>query len=69
MFASTLLLNKSDAVSVEQLQRVEKALRRVNGHAPIVHCSYCDVPVRLSLPPSLLIPSSFLLAPAIRPMI
>ena len=44
-FADRLLLNKTDLVSEEDLQRVEARLRAINQFAPIVRCCNSDVAV------------------------
>ena len=42
-FADRLLLNKTDLVSAEDLERVEKRLRSINSLAPIVRCHKANV--------------------------
>jgi G3E family GTPase len=44
-FADRLLLNKTDLVSAEDLDRIEKRLRAINGVAPIERCSQANVSV------------------------
>ncbi len=44
-FADVIVLNKVDAVSVEERQRVEGALRKLNPHAEIMATTYSDVPL------------------------
>jgi G3E family GTPase len=42
-FADRMLLNKTDLVSENDLERVEKRLRAINAFAPIVRCCQSDV--------------------------
>jgi len=42
-FADRLLLNKTDLVSAEDLERVEKRLQSINSLAPIVRCHKANV--------------------------
>jgi G3E family GTPase len=44
-FADRLLLNKTDLVSEEDVERVEARLRAINQVAPIQRCKYSDVSV------------------------
>merc|ERR1719408_676022 len=44
-FADRLLLNKTDLVSEEDLVRVEKRLKGINGNAQIVRCQQSNVSV------------------------
>merc|ERR1719331_1319804 len=42
-FADRMLLNKTDLVNEEDLERVEKRLRSINAFAPIIRCSKSEV--------------------------
>ena len=42
-FADVIVLNKVDAVPVDQLERVEAAIRSINKLAPITKTNRCDV--------------------------
>lgn len=42
-FADTVLLNKTDLVSAEELKQVETRIRRINPTATIHHTQRCDV--------------------------
>lgn len=44
-FADRLLLNKTDLVSEEDVERIEARLRAINQVAPIQRCKYSDVSV------------------------
>lgn len=44
-FADRLLLNKTDLVSADDLERVEKRLKTINGQAPIIRCEKANVSV------------------------
>jgi G3E family GTPase len=44
-FADRLLLNKTDLVSADDLERIEAKLRGINGVAPILRCTKSDVSV------------------------
>ena len=44
-FADVILLNKTDLVSVDELKKVEHAIRHINGFAKIVHTERCKVPL------------------------
>jgi G3E family GTPase len=44
-FADRLLLNKVDLVSAEDIERIEKRLKGINHHAPIVRCEQSSVSV------------------------
>ena len=44
-FADRILLNKTDLVSSDDLERVEKRLKSINGNAPIVRCQKSNVSV------------------------
>ena len=42
-FADKLLLNKSDMVSPEHLERLEQRIRRINPFAEVLRCSHANV--------------------------
>merc|ERR1711937_782224 len=42
-FADRMLLNKTDLVTEDDLQRVEKRLKEINAFAPIIRCSQSNV--------------------------
>jgi len=42
-FADRLLLNKTDLVSENDLERVEKRLRAINSNAPVIRCTRSNV--------------------------
>lgn len=48
-FADTIILNKVDAVSGEELIKIEAAIRAINRLAPITKTNRCDVPMEAIL--------------------
>ena len=44
-FADRLLLNKTDTVTTDDLERIESRIRTINGHAPIERCMHSQVSV------------------------
>ena len=42
-FADKLLLNKVDMVSPDQLERLDRRIRRINPFAEVLHCSHANV--------------------------
>ena len=44
-FADRLLLNKTDTVSTDDLERIEARIRTINSHAPVERCSHSQVSV------------------------
>ncbi len=44
-FADVILLNKSDLVDAEQLQRVERRVRAMNAQAKVVHTRQAELPL------------------------
>lgn len=44
-FADTVILNKADLVSPDDIKAVEERIRRLNPFAAIIHASRCDVDI------------------------
>jgi G3E family GTPase len=44
-FADTVILNKTDLVSAEEIRAVEERIRRLNPFAAILHANRCDVDI------------------------
>ena len=46
LFATTLVVNKISAVTVDELDSLKDQLRQLNPHAPMLECDFCDIDIK-----------------------